>query len=978
MWKQTRVKIFFAHTRIQKSGGFTITEIPLGFYQLSVVDDHGYPVELTPNSNTIVDPQDAPELTHKLEVVKKFDKNADVQPAAARMLGSLTLSGTVTSAHTDEPLESIHVALYNGNRNYVDGFLTDFSGTYSFTGLEAGTYYLGFSPNTEETNSDYLEQYYNQQNSLWKATPINLTANQEINAALTVGSFISGKVLKADDPSSGLESVEVSVYDALGRFVKQNQTDSSGYYEVGPLPSGDYRLYFNTLWGEGDAPDYVSQYYHNASALKTATPITVSAPRGAHDIDEQLSLGGKISGKITAGETNGYDIQIYKADECNYYRRYFRNKSVDYNGPESAYTIRGLASGSYYLKFSGEYIYDEETDEFIPGPYMDQYYNNQQSLWNAAPVVVTGTATTSDINATLALGGSIQGTITDQSGSPVSGVWVGAYNTYGSLVGSSYTNGYGKYTTGSLPSGNYKVVMDSENYIFQYYPNAPLFTDAGNVTVSAGAVTSNIDAALVNKYNRNASIKGHVSLVYGEETESAHEADIIVYDQYKNVFDTAVTDYGGNYSIALPAGDYFLKFIHSNFGTQYYHNVSSLSDAQKITLADGQELTLNDVTLKRGHHFGLSTVDASTGAALWWGSAQIFDSNNQIIGQASNGYDWIFDTELPAGSYRVKISANNETLNCVERRYKTIYWNDQLRLSSATSITLPQDDDTIAMSGMQLDDMPAFVIQPLFATAGDKSVTLMVRGKEFAKGMKVVFNGKSLSTTLVNANLLKATVPAKYLKTAGVVEVWVTARGGKSSASELFTIYSKNAAAAAPVLSKVSSIKTKASEISVPQAITLSGKNFTSNSVVYLDGEPIQTAFVNAKMLKAVVFPVYLTGGSHLITVYTRDGGFSSAKKLTINNSKPVLTSLSQTTAPAAGSDFVLTLNGSNFIQAGYGKPGSVVMWKGKAVKTFFVTPNELAIEVTTAMLKRGTVTIKVVNPGTGGGSSKTLKLKVQ
>jgi hypothetical protein len=89
-------------------------------------------------------------------------------------------------------------------------------------------------------------------------------------------------------------------------------------------------------------------------------------------------------------------------------------------------------------------------------------------------------------------------------------------------------------------------------------------------------------------------------------------------------------------------------------------------------------------------------------------------------------------------------------------------------------------------------------------------------------------------------------------------------------------------------------------------------------------------------------------------------------------NPIPVLTSLSQTSAPAGGSDFTLTLTGSSFIST------SQVEWNGNPLATTVVSATQLeAVVPASATGTAGTAQILVFNPSPGGGNSTSLPFNV-
>ncbi len=157
--------------------------------------------------------------------------------------------------------------------------------------------------------------------------------------------------------------------------------------------------------------------------------------------------------------------------------------------------------------------------------------------------------------------------------------------------------------------------------------------------------------------------------------------------------------------------------------------------------------------------------------------------------------------------------------------------------------------------------------------------------------------------------------------------------------------------------------------------LTVFGKNFISTSTVRWNGNSLPTAFVSSTELIAAVPDKYLvSGGTANVTVRnsTPGGGTSSVKIFTINNTIPVLTSLSPVSALIGGSSFTLTANGSNYQKT------SKVMWNGVALTTTYVSSTKLTAAVPSANLaKAGIYNISVSTPNPGGGTSGALTFTV-
>ncbi len=158
------------------------------------------------------------------------------------------------------------------------------------------------------------------------------------------------------------------------------------------------------------------------------------------------------------------------------------------------YTIPSLPAGEYVVGFGAPFMSNLN--------YVTQYYSGKSTYGEAQPVTVTAGATTPGIDATLAEGGRIAGTVTDAStGAGINGALVCAFGSKPETGGCALTGASGEYTIAGLVSGEYKVGFASlqGQYTVQYYADKAKLTEATPVSVTAGATVSGIDAALVPK-----------------------------------------------------------------------------------------------------------------------------------------------------------------------------------------------------------------------------------------------------------------------------------------------------------------------------------------------------------------------------------------------------------------------------------------------------------------------------------------------
>ena len=160
--------------------------------------------------------------------------------------------------------------------------------------------------------------------------------------------------------------------------------------------------------------------------------------------------------------------------------------------------------------------------------------------------------------------------------------------------------------------------------------------------------------------------------------------------------------------------------------------------------------------------------------------------------------------------------------------------------------------------------------------------------------------------------------------------------------------------------------------------LAVTGGGFMPGSVVRWNGTARATTYVSATQLTAAIAATDIAAaGTAQVTVFNPapGGGASNVQTFTINppnNPVPTTTGLSPASAVAGGSDFTLTVTGTNFIT------GSVVRWNGAARATTYVSPAQLTATIVAAdIAAAGTAQVTVVNPAPGGGTSNPQTLTI-
>src|SRR5207248_2088506 len=216
------------------------------------------------------------------------------------------------------------------------------------------------------------------------------------------------------------------------------------------------------------------------------------------------------------------------------------------------------------------------------------YHNNQPTLSSANLVSVTVGAQTTNINAALATGGTITGTVTDNAATPVAltGICVTAIPSTGGTWVNAVTDSGGQYSIPGLAGGSYSVQFlsgcGSANYAGQFYNNQPSSSSADPVSVTAGAATPNIDAALA----PGGTISGTVT---DNAATPVALANVCVSAQptTNGIAASAETDSSGHYNVTgLGAGSYEVEFTGCgtlNYVAQYYNKQPSSASRNALS-----------------------------------------------------------------------------------------------------------------------------------------------------------------------------------------------------------------------------------------------------------------------------------------------------------------------------------------------------------------------------------------------------------
>ncbi|MCF6299532.1 MAG: carboxypeptidase-like regulatory domain-containing protein [Proteobacteria bacterium] len=472
--------------------------------------------------------------------------------------GTASINGTITLAG-GIPVGSHIVTLYNilTPSNPTASLPTDGSGNFSFTSLDAGSYFVRTGTNrdgflhyiwrSDANGGIQLCQGCN--SSITPDNHITIAAAEiltGINFEIQVGGVITGTFSDATT-AAAIGTVQAIIYNTSDnsyslnfQFIVDNIT---GNYDINGIPNGTYKMYLRGQFDQSN--EYIPQVYggsecNNCFSLKeNGTDIVINSLNTVNNIDFLLNKGASLSGKIVDNDSSNplpnYSF-LMVFDELNYVitTMFLLGTNLDPLA-DGNYFIGGLLPGSYYVQ-GGDLGFDF---------YQRKVYNNMPCYWSGCDrstgeaIVLGSNDHMEDIDFLLNKGGKISGTITDElTGLPISEVnlQVQFFDSTETVVGGARARNDGTYISArALPPGDYAVRTGNlfagvltQPYVNEKYLDiecSGLACDlsSADVSITADTITGGIDFAL----NTGNSFSGTITdLTSGDPIPDVH---VLVY-----------------------------------------------------------------------------------------------------------------------------------------------------------------------------------------------------------------------------------------------------------------------------------------------------------------------------------------------------------------------------------------------------------------------------------------------------------------
>ena len=269
--------LYLASTTTGRAGHYSVAGLPGGSYMIyfgsSTFQDY-----LSEWYNDKISFETADPVT---VTVGQTTSAVDVQ---------LAVGGIIRGRVTDEPgngIQGIMVEIYDLNNLDIAAISTDSAGFYSHRGLPEGSYKIYF----KVSQQNFFSEWYNDRDSFETADPVAVIDGHtfNINAQLAPAGIISGRITDAVT-GVGIQGIDIYVYDANGNAINENYTDENGNYTVKNLPTGNFKINFDTYYyNQSSVVKYKNQWYNNKDSVETADIVAVTAGQITSGLNATLS-----------------------------------------------------------------------------------------------------------------------------------------------------------------------------------------------------------------------------------------------------------------------------------------------------------------------------------------------------------------------------------------------------------------------------------------------------------------------------------------------------------------------------------------------------------------------------------------------------------------------------------------------------------------------------------------------------------------
>lgn len=597
----------FASTVTDSSGYYSFDDLQPAEYYLQFTALDGYVfTEQEEGEDSLLDSDvDEAGLTEEIELESgQVESSVDAGMYLGAYVGDYVwedLDGNGIQDEGEAGLAGVTVSLFeeDDEEEPFATTVTDEGGFYSFDGLPAGEYYLVF---TAPDDYVFSEQFQGDDAAIdsdadesGETEEFSLVPGQvysDMDAGLYQTISIGDYVWEdldcngiQDNGETGLDDVEVNLYDEAGNLVDSTETEDDGEYEFEDLAPGTYYLQFIAPEGYVFTQQYEGgDWTTDSDADSEGVTGIFTLASGQNDFDEDAGLYLTASiGDYVWEDLNGNGIQ--DADEAG-----LDGVLVDlYDASETLiastitadgglYTFADLLPGTYFMQFTapdGYYftLLNQGDDAELDSDADDAGFTGDVSVVSgqeesSLDVGLYQPSAISDY-----VWEDLDGNGIQDAGEPgINGASVSLFDLNDELVATAVADENGLYVfDGLIPGQYYLQFLAPEDYVFTQQDqgdNDVVDSDAdasgltGVIALTSGQVDTTQDAGILQPAFIGDYIWEDANFDGIQDIDEAGLADMPVdlFDLNGNLVASTTTDVWGYYSFSVMPGSYYVQF----------------------------------------------------------------------------------------------------------------------------------------------------------------------------------------------------------------------------------------------------------------------------------------------------------------------------------------------------------------------------------------------------------------------------------
>jgi len=569
------------------------------------------------------------------------------------------IAGTVRRATEGTAISGLIVEVFNAATSAIASTTSGLDGSYAFSGLPVGSYYVRTQNVSFPLQSVVPRVYGGDECPLstgcriasGQLVSVTSGATTTVDFGLRATGSIGGSVT-----ASGAAAASVRVEAYTGDVVAGSAfTTAGGTYQIAGLAPGSYRLRTNTTLY---ADEWRGGQYVAAGAPSAAATVTVAAGALTAGVDFDLAPGGAIAGTIAHDLPflgyGGISLQVAAYNAAGEQVRVVSfDGALDSTSPRT-YTIDGLAPGTYFVRALNTATTGSSPWFFWGGVLVEEIYGRGPcvtvdcDVTRGTPVAVTAGAVTGGVNFSLKRGGRLTGAVGGAQLYDARGVPLDARRFQAAIV----WIGQPAMIVGLPPGTYYLRLPDGRLYNNLVCPDCAA-TSGTPILVSGPDVIPltlpPVGTAAVSGFVRRDTTGDPLSTI-----------TVVLTTGTGAIVNTALTDLFGGYAIPdLSPGTYYLRTSNDRgFVDELYGGIvcadCPIVLGTPVTVAAGAQVTGIDFALAEGTPLSGRVTDTS-GVAIASAGVGLFDTAGELRVRVTTDATGQYAATVPPGTFYARL-----------------------------------------------------------------------------------------------------------------------------------------------------------------------------------------------------------------------------------------------------------------------------------------------------------------------------------